>query len=101
MGDISVLRRNREDPNGVLPSTRLAAGPGRVGQALGALLEWNGKPLGPESGVLILDDGARPLVERTPRIGISRAADLPLRFIAAGSRSLSRPPRRGEPVPRS
>lgn len=101
MGDISVLRRNRGDPNGLHPPTGLTAGPGRVGQALGATLEWNGRQLGPESGVLILDDGTRPLVERTPRIGISRAADLPLRFIAAGSRFLSRPPRGGEPVPRS
>ncbi len=98
LGDTSVLRRNRGDGAARLPPALLMSGPGRVGQALGAGLEWNGLPLGPASGVVLLDDGVRPPVERTARIGISRATELPLRFIVPGSRFLSRPPRRGEPV---
>lgn len=95
LGDTARLHRNRGDEEGRLPATLLAAGPGRVGQALGAGLDWNGVPLSPTSAIMVLDDGERPAVDRTARIGITRAADLPLRFIVPGNRFLSRAPRRG------
>jgi DNA-3-methyladenine glycosylase len=96
--DATILRGNRNDREGRLPLTALAAGPGRVGQALGASKDWNGLPVGEGSGLVVLDDGERPPVEATPRIGLSRAVDLPLRFVVPGSAFLSRAPRRGVPV---
>ena len=98
LGDAAILRVNRNDRNGRLPLTALAAGPGRVGQALGASKDWNGLPLGEGSDVVVLDDGERPPVEATPRIGLSRAVDLLLRFVVPESAYLSRGPRRGAPV---
>jgi DNA-3-methyladenine glycosylase len=98
LGEVAQLRRNRGDGDGTSSQRTLAAGPGRVGRALGAELSWSGLPLGEASGVVVLDDGDRPQVERTPRIGVSRAADLLLRFIVPGSPFLSRAPRQGQPV---
>jgi len=98
LGDLTVLRRNRGDDACNLPETRLASGPGNLGRALGADIGWRGLPFGEESGIFVLDDGVRPLVERTRRIGVSLARELPLRFISPDSRSLSRGPRRGSPV---
>lgn len=69
----------------------LCSGPGRVGQALAIDAGFNGmrldrapfKLLGP-------GDGAPAVVQVGPRIGISKAADVPWRFGAAGSPFLSR-----------
>ena len=70
----------------------LAGGPGRLGQAFGIELghdgvsvlrgEWTIRARGPDD---------RPRVTTSPRIGLSKAADLPLRFTEAGSVWLSRP----------
>ena len=98
LGNTTILRANRNDCAARLSLAALAAGPGRVGQALGASKGWNGLSLGEGSGIVVLDDGERPAVEATPRIGLSRAVDLPLRFIVPGSVFLSRAPRRGLPV---
>jgi DNA-3-methyladenine glycosylase len=68
----------------------LAAGPGRVGQALGIGLHDNGKRFG--DGDFVLEPGIRPVrLLVGPRIGISRATDLPWRFGLAGAAGLSRP----------
>jgi DNA-3-methyladenine glycosylase len=99
LGATVRLRSNRGDTAGLLPLQALAAGPGRVGRALGLDLSWSGRELGrtpAASGLLVLDDGYRPDVEITRRIGISRGSELQLRFIVPGSPSLSRAPRRGE-----
>jgi DNA-3-methyladenine glycosylase len=71
----------------------LCSGPGKLTQALGIGLELNGTSLldGPirfEAPV-----AARPEVEIAvgPRIGITKAVELPWRFCAAGSRHVSRP----------
>jgi DNA-3-methyladenine glycosylase len=97
-GELGIMRRNRGDASSALPAERLASGPGNLGRALGADLGWNALPIGEESGIFILDDGVRPQVERTRRIGISLARELPLRYIIPSSRFLSRGPRRGSPV---
>lgn len=96
LGEARLLRCNRGDATGRLPLKALASGPGRLGQALGVDLSLNGLALGEASGVYLLDDGCRPPVERTPRIGISGSAHLPLRYILPGSAFLSRGPRRGQ-----
>ncbi|MDH5822855.1 DNA-3-methyladenine glycosylase [Luteimonas sp. RD2P54] len=63
----------------------LANGPGKVGQAFGIDRGHDGEDLVAGERVAILDDGhhdARPLLV-TPRIGISKAADFPWRWVAA------------------
>jgi len=67
----------------------LCAGPGRVGQALGITLAHNGLPLD-KPPFAILARAAPVKVISGPRIGISRAVDLPWRFGLAGSPYLSR-----------
>jgi len=61
---------------------KLSSGPGRAGQALGLTLGLDGLPLGPASGLYVLDDGLRLPVRTSTRIGISKGKDLPLRFLA-------------------
>lgn len=71
-------------------SPMLCNGPGRLTQALGVRPDDDGAPLdGPELSIgLSLD---RPDLLVGPRIGISRAQDLPWRFGLAGVRGHSRP----------
>jgi DNA-3-methyladenine glycosylase len=67
-----------------------ACGPGRVGSTLGAHPGLNGLPLGPDSGLFVLDDGARPEVGVATRIGISRGEALLLRYYLRGSACVTR-----------
>lgn len=71
----------------------LAAGPGRLAQALGVTAALDGAPLdAPPFELLALAPGApRPAVATAPRIGITKAAHLPWRYAAEGSPYLSRP----------
>lgn len=71
------------------PLSAYPVGPGRAARALKIGPELNGRTLGEASGLSIIDDGVRPEVYRTARIGISRARELPLRFCAAGSAFVS------------
>jgi DNA-3-methyladenine glycosylase len=77
-------RRGLNDPR------LLCAGPGRVCQALGITGEHDGSPLDAPPFELRAAP-AEVEVARGPRVGISRAADLPWRYGRAGSRFLSRP----------
>jgi DNA-3-methyladenine glycosylase len=67
----------------------LTSGPGRLAQALHITRkEDNGKGLtAPESDLFIADDGQvpRPRIVTTPRIGITKSAELPLRFYIKGN----------------
>jgi len=67
----------------------LCAGPGRLGQALAISRELNGKRLDVEPFTL-LPPSEVPDIVVGPRIGITKAADVPWRFGLAGSRFLSR-----------
>jgi DNA-3-methyladenine glycosylase len=67
----------------------LAAGPGRLCQALGVTREHDGLPLDSSPFELHPRD-AEPEIVSGPRIGITRAADLPWRYGLAGSPYLSR-----------
>jgi len=73
---------------------KLTSGPGRLAEAFGITrARDNGCDLtSPSSSLWIGDDGyvARG-VTVTPRIGISKAADKPLRYILAGNRFVSGP----------
>lgn len=73
----------------------LAAGPGRLAQALGLDGAHDGHdlsapPLRLLHGWAIRDDA----VTITPRIGITRAVEAPLRYFIAGRPGVSRPPAR-------
>jgi DNA-3-methyladenine glycosylase len=78
----------------------LCSGPGKLTQALGIELIDNGVDL--SKGPVFMSE--RPPAWREPavstdlRIGITKAAELPWRFCAAGSRFLSRPVRRAPAV---
>jgi DNA-3-methyladenine glycosylase len=66
----------------------ISSGPGRMSQALGITrLRDNDKDLTvPASDLWFADDGYRPKrIAATPRVGITKAVELPLRFVIAGN----------------
>ena len=66
----------------------ISSGPGRMSKALGITrARDNGKDLTTrQSDLWLADDGYRPeRIEVTPRIGIKKAVDEPLRFVIAGN----------------
>ena len=76
-------RRGLEDPRS------LASGPGKLCSALGIDLTHNGRRLDKSPFEITLPTTAPPLAIG-PRIGITKAIDLPWRFGLAGSPFLSR-----------
>jgi DNA-3-methyladenine glycosylase len=81
--DVMRARRGLEDER------LLCSGPGRLCQALGITREHDGLALdGPPFALLSAPEEVD--VVRGPRVGITRAADLPWRYVLAGSRFLSR-----------
>jgi DNA-3-methyladenine glycosylase len=83
----AVLIRAFEPMCEMCPS--LPVGPGRAARALEIDAGLNGRYLGGNSGLAVFDDGTRPEVAISTRIGISQGNLLPLRFCAAGSRFVS------------
>jgi len=83
---LAEMRRRR----GLDDERLLCAGPGRLCQALAITGKHDGLPL--DRPPFRLEPRTEPAtLVRGPRIGISRAADLPWRYGLAGSRYLSRP----------
>jgi len=86
---IELMRERR----GVRALEQLCSGPGKLTQALGIGLELNASDL--VAGPMRI--GPRPAGWEAPelvvgpRIGITKAPELPWRFCARGSRSVSRP----------
>lgn len=85
------LERMRER-RGLRDPRLLCAGPGRVAQALGVDAGFDGLPLDALPFLLLgrPDDASDLLIDVGPRIGISKAVDVPWRFGERGSRFLSR-----------
>jgi DNA-3-methyladenine glycosylase len=82
---IETMRRNRG--LGAAEIAQIASGPGKLCQALGITrAEDNGRDFTDAAGPLrIVDDGFRcGEIATSSRIGITKAADLPLRFFLAG-----------------
>ena len=79
-----VSRRGRSDPR------ELCSGPGKLVQALGITREHDGLEL--SRGVLRIEplEVPRPRIEKGPRVGISRAKELDLRFWVQASSFVSR-----------
>ncbi len=70
----------------------LTSGPGRLAEAFAITREQdNGKDLtSSKSDLYVADDGYRPeKIVTTPRIGLRKAAELPLRYILAGNQFVS------------
>jgi DNA-3-methyladenine glycosylase len=83
---IEVMRRRR----GLEDLRALCSGPGKLCAALGVTGELDGRHLDAPPFRLILPRRASPAAIG-PRIGITKAADIPWRFGVAGSPFLSRP----------
>ena len=70
---------------------RIASGPGRFAEALGLSLENDGHSL--LRGALTIwprsADAAQPHIETGPRVGITKASDLPYRYFDSGSACVS------------
>ena len=86
---LDLMRERR----GVEDERLLCAGPGRVCQALAVTRDYDGLPLDRPPFVLRARE-VEPDIVTGPRIGISKAKDLPWRYGLAGSRFLSRSFRR-------
>jgi DNA-3-methyladenine glycosylase len=89
---LELMRRRRGGGRRLLSDRELCSGPGRLTQALGVELAINGSPLTGDGPVRI-EARKRPAPEviAGPRIGITKAAELPWRFCAAGDPNVSRP----------
>jgi DNA-3-methyladenine glycosylase len=84
---LETMRRRR----GRVPDRLLCAGPARLCESLGITGNENGVQL--QRGrlcIVRLPMPPRPRIVTTPRIGISRAVDWPLRYVFADSEWISR-----------
>jgi DNA-3-methyladenine glycosylase len=83
---VAVMRERR----GRVDDRELCSGPGKLCQALGITRELDGRMM-PGSDALVLPPRVKLPVEIavTPRIGITKAADWPLRFLVAGNPHVS------------
>src|SRR6476661_6034543 len=78
---LAAMRRRR----GIIDERRLCAGPGRLCEALGITQAHNGLALDTPPFAIHKRAGAVEIV-KGPRIGITKAADLPWRYGLKGSR---------------
>lgn len=95
LADPAGLARMRER-RGLDDVRLLCAGPGRLAQALGVTRAHNNLPLAAPPFLLLPRERAHAGdagVLAGTRIGISKAVELPWRFVEAGSRFLSKPHR--------
>jgi len=95
LAGLRTMARNRGLTRGLTERSRrlLTTGPGRLCEAMKITRgrDNNLDMTSPDSGVWIGDDGWRPpRIAVTPRIGITKAAEHPLRYIIAGNRFVSR-----------
>jgi DNA-3-methyladenine glycosylase len=86
MEGLTVMRRRR----GLKDERTLCSGPGKLGEALGITRAQNGLALDKPPFELRARIG-QPEIVTGPRIGITKAADVPWRYGLKGSRFLSKP----------
>lgn len=73
-----------------IPDQRLASGPANLTKALGIDGADNGTDLSDTEGIhLEFGTGPEPLIVAGPRVGVSKAVDVPWRFWVAGDPSVS------------
>jgi DNA-3-methyladenine glycosylase len=87
---VTGLDTMRERRGGVA-DRQLCSGPGKLCQALGMTRDQDGAPMRRSGVVVVPHEGPDPPVAiATPRIGITKAVDWPLRFVIDGSPWTSR-----------
>jgi DNA-3-methyladenine glycosylase len=88
---VAVMRQRRQGRQKPLADRALTSGPGKLAQALGITGAHDAHPLD-RPPLFVLPGAALPAAEIAsgPRIGISRAADWPLRFWHRGNPHVSR-----------
>ena len=87
-----VVRRRRGTVGANGPAAALLRGPGNLCQGLGISLQDNGTNVtSVDARVVVLPAAQRPPLSRGRRIGISVAAEEPLRFAWRGHPAVSRP----------
>ena len=99
-----MARARRVELRGTQDWPKLTSGPGRLCQAFGITrAQDNGCDLtSPGTALWIGDDAYRPRrIAVTPRIGITKAADMPLRYLVRGNRFASAAPRIPSPALRT
>jgi DNA-3-methyladenine glycosylase len=84
---LDVMRERR----GLDDERLLCSGPGRLCQALGVTRAYDGSPLDQPPFEVLPSSEVPQRILRGPRVGISKAVELPWRYGLAGSRYLSRP----------
>ena len=89
-------RRDARTPWRLVRDRELCSGPGKLTQALGITGEDDGIALG-RAPFTLEPPGAAPDVETTQRVGITKAADLPWRYLIRGTAWSSRGPRPASP----
>lgn len=89
---VDAMRRRRWPAGSAVPDRRIGSGPGRLCVALGVTGALDGHRLdGPPLVCAAADEAVgRRRIERGPRIGITRAADWPLRFTIKDNPHVSR-----------
>ncbi len=95
-GTEQMARSRSVSINSARDLRKLTSGPGRLAEAFGITRERdNGKDLtGARSDLFVADDGYRVRrILTTPRIGITKAAERPLRYLIAGNEFVSGPKR--------
>jgi DNA-3-methyladenine glycosylase len=88
-----VLIRAAEPPSGSTLGPRSCQGPGRLCRTLGLDLGDSGTRLFTPACRLLLRDGPSPRTGVSARVGITKAAERPLRFFDLDSTAVSRGPR--------
>ena len=89
---LDVMRRRR----GPMPDRQLCSGPGRLCQALGIRRDLDGIAMSGGPVVVLRGEVLPPnSIAATPRIGITKAVDWPLRFHLSGSPWTSRKEKSG------
>jgi DNA-3-methyladenine glycosylase len=88
LAGLTAMRRRR----GTETDVALCSGPGKLTQAMGITRALDGQPMASAPVTVLLDQTMQPArVVVSPRIGITKAADWPLRFAVEDSRWVSRP----------
>jgi DNA-3-methyladenine glycosylase len=95
-GDVVAGEETVRTRRGPVPYARLASGPGNLGSALGLTTADCGLALDGVRASLV--EGPAGTIASGPRVGISRAADIPWRFWLAGEPSVSGPGRGARPT---
>ena len=89
---LEEMRRRR----GHVPDRALCSGPGRLTEALGITIACDGLSIA-EPPFTLVPPREPVQVATTPRVGITKAVELPWRYVVRGSSWLSRGPRPASP----